>query len=182
MSQFSLLCRYLAKAFGKAGVNTQGERLSRQIIEQAGERAWHITPRLFWVEVLTPPGHAPSMLTGGCCAISLRAVVLCQGSTVKNGTKDDKLQSDLTWCNVQAQAGLTRARFSRHERGHHPSSILRPIAAISSCLGLSVVSSTSRMNRASEGGSDARLLLQLAGMVELRGCVGRHLRTSQMKD
>ena len=30
-------CRYLAKAFRKAGANTQGKPLSRRVIEDAGE-------------------------------------------------------------------------------------------------------------------------------------------------
>lgn len=32
-----LECRYLAKAFRKAGANTQGKPLSRRVIEDAGE-------------------------------------------------------------------------------------------------------------------------------------------------
>ena len=42
----SLKCRYMAKAFRKAGVNTQGKPLSRRVIEDAGEDTLLIIAKL----------------------------------------------------------------------------------------------------------------------------------------
>ena len=49
-------CRYMAKAFRKAGANTQGKPLSRRVIEDAGEYILLPTdPGLFSIFLITEP-------------------------------------------------------------------------------------------------------------------------------